>query len=110
MDVGFDSQNLAAAVALLRTIVKSKGDPHTVFGPELRSYDLSRGDQAKEYLIARAQCFYDDCGCKPTIAQVAGMAYFSIGIVFEEHLGEWGTLETQSAERPNHVAMFWQVL
>ena len=115
MNVGFHEKNLNAAVELLIKIAKERGISNNcvhvkgVDGSVL-DYELDNEKQVREYLMHHAQTVYEQAGNSLT-AQIVDMAFSSIGFMFEKNIYETDpSLVSTSADRPAHIAMFWQVL
>lgn len=111
MNVGFDSQNLNAAVALVMELASNRNQGSIWHpGSGVKQYLLSDADQVREYLMSRAEYAYARA-THGVVAQIRDVVYFSVGVVFEENKGEMHPPPvSRTAERPIHLAYFWQVL
>ncbi|GKT25103.1 hypothetical protein [Acidovorax sp. SUPP3334] len=111
MNVGFDRHNLANATEKLISLAKERTpETHRFINGELKRFDLTTEEGAKDYLMSIAEDVYAKSG-KGVVAQIRAVVYYSIGVVFE--VAE-GTMHPPSLARgegkPAHVAYFWQVL
>ena len=111
MNLGFDQSNLANAASALVTLSASRNTrtARAVAG-QVKWFDLSTEDGAKDYLMASAEEAYSTSG-NGVVAQIREVVYYSIGVVFELAPAEMHPPPlTRGSEAPAHLAYFWQVL
>ena len=117
MNVGFESKNLDAAVAVVMALAKKNNQKTIVTAntSESKLLSLTDVDQVRDYLISSADFAYQKAlkqnAAGGIVGRISDVPYLSVGVVFENMPDEIRPEPiTRSEVRPAHLAFFWQHL